>query len=363
VQLRVKHNINLTPLCADKAIYHLALTPLEPIQLDYEPGDWLTLQFENQQAWVQAVLTKLGLSGEEELELRRAGKVSAHEALLRHLEISQLNPALLNKIQRQYQLGDWADRQAMMDYAYGRDIVDLLAVFPELCELGLEFLKLLAPLAPRYYSIASTPVAVGNEVHLLVKLVAYVNTTVGRRMHYGVASYAISQLQSGERVECELKANPTFKLPQSPDLPIIMIGAGTGIAPFIGFIQQRIAQRASGRNLLFFGETHQACSFLFEDELTAWQQAGQIELFTAFSRDQPEKCYVQHRVQAYKQVLWSLMEQGAHLYICGSQQGLTQGVTETWLDMIMEFSVCDREGALQIWQAWRKSKRLQMDVY
>lgn len=223
MRLIVKSNQNLTPLCEDKAIYHLVLIPEPGERLEYQPGDWLTIQAANQMEWVEPLLECLGLTGDESIELRRVGSVSAREALHKHLEISQLNPAILNKLQRQYQLGDWADRQAMMDFAYGRDILDLLDAFPSLGSLGIEFLNLLSPLGPRYYSIASAMEAVGNEVHLVVKLVSYVNEHVSSRVHLGVASYAISRLSAGVEVEAEFKPTPTFQLPEESDTPIVMI--------------------------------------------------------------------------------------------------------------------------------------------
>lgn len=363
MQLQVKQLINLTPACDDKTIYHLVLTPSAGETLHYEPGDWLTLTVKNQPEWVEALLQRLRLSGDELVEVRRAGQVSSRMALTEYLEISQLNPAILNKLQRQYQLGDWADRQAMIDYAYGRDILDLLDAFPSLCELGAEFLTLLSPLAPRYYSIASAQVAVGNEVHLLIRLVEYQNSSVSGRMHYGVASYAVSQLQIGDGVEVELKSNPTFKLPANHQTPIIMLGAGTGLAPYIAFMQQRAAQADSGHNWLFFGETHRACSFLFGELLQAWQTQGKLLLNTAFSRDQAEKHYVQHEIAQHQTALWDWLQQGAHLYLCGSQEQLAKGVEAAFIELFRECGEMSEPEARDYWQALRKARRLQLDVY
>jgi len=363
MRFRVTSNQNITPLCQDKDLFHLVLVPENSSRVDYQPGDWLTLQLPNQQEWIEALLQALSLNGDETIELRRAGWISVAEALTHHLEISQLNPAILNKLQRQHNIGDWPDRQAMMDYAYGRDVFDLLEAFPILKTWGLEFLSLLAPLAPRYYSIASAATAFQNEIHLVVKHVCYSNTEISNRTHQGVASTAIRLLSSNDCVEGELKSNPTFKLPKDPNTPIIMLGAGTGIAPYIGFLQQRLAEKTTGENWLFFGETQQACSFLFEGFLTECIEQGQLNLFTAFSRDQSEKIYVQDRIKQQAEPLWALINQGAHIYICGSQYGLAEGVKQAWLELIMQFDQVDLETAQQTWQAWRKQKRLQLDVY
>ena len=366
MQFRVISNLNITPLCQDKDIYHLVLQPKNGQRLDYQPGDWLTLQASNQPQWVQALLAELSLSGEELIELRRVGQVSVKQALTHHLEISQLNPAILNKIQRQYELGDWLDRHAMMDYARGRDILDLLQSFTPLKALGLEFIALLSPLAPRYYSIASAAQSVGSTIHLVVKLVTYFpdeDCRVVNRRHYGVASYSVSQLQVEEVVTGEIKSNSTFKLPLDSNIPIIMIGAGTGVAPYIGFIQQRVADNASGQNTLFFGETHQACSFLFGDDLQACQKAGQLNLFTAFSRDQAEKNYVQDVMHQQAEHLWKQIEQGAIIYICGDQHSLAKSVENSWIELIMRFENVDLQTAQSTWKSWRQQKRVQLDVY
>ncbi|MEA3404804.1 MAG: hypothetical protein U9R28_03575 [Pseudomonadota bacterium] len=214
----VKSNQNITSQCQDKSIFHLVLTTEEQ-PLNYQAGDWLTIQASNQTEWVDEILEQLSLTGDELIELRRVGSVSCREALTHQLEISQLNPAIFNKLQRQHQIGSWSDRQAMMDEAYGLDILDLLNRFPELKKWGIEFLLLLAPLGPRYYSIASSPIAVGSEVHLVVKQVEYCNSTSSKRVHHGVASTAISLLKVGDEIEGELKFNPTFKLPEDSATP------------------------------------------------------------------------------------------------------------------------------------------------
>lgn len=361
MRFRVKSNQNITSQCQDKSIFHLVLASEEQ-SLNYQAGDWLTVQASNQVEWVDEILNQLSLTGDELIELRRVGSVSSREALTHHLEISQLNPAIFNKLQRQHQIGNWPDRQAMMDEAYGQDILDLLNRFPELKRWGVEFLTLLAPLGPRYYSIASSPIAVGNEVHLVAKQVEYVGKH-SQRLHQGVASTAVSLLKVGDEVEGDIKSNPTFKLPENAKTPIIMIGAGTGIAPFIGFLQQRLAENKEGKNLLFFGETQQACSFLFEDFLQDCVQQQKLDLFTAFSRDQTEKIYVQDRMQQLAENVWQQIQQGAYIYICGSQHGLAQGVEKFWIDLIVQFQNVDVDTAKQVWQRWRKEKRVQLDVY
>ena len=365
MNLSVAANTCLTGNSIDKSIYYLTLRiPQNSAEnLSYEAGDWLTVQPENSSEMVSGILEELALTGDETIELRRAGLVTSKQALQKHLEITQLNPAILNKLQRQMGLGDWADRQAMMDYAFGRDILDLLALFPELKELGLEFFSFLSPLAPRYYSIASAPVNAA-EVSILYKAVQY---KTNQRMRYGVASSMLQNCKQNEVLQVELKSNPTFKLPANSETPIIMVGAGTGLAPYIGFMQSReqsvLSGALAGEALLFFGETYQKTNCLFCDEFERWQDQGLVDCSYAFSRDQADKIYVQQRIVEQSEKVWTLMNSGAHFYICGSQTQLARSVQQTMLELFQSHGSMSAEGAKEFWLALKREKRLQMDVY
>ncbi|MEA1989518.1 MAG: NADP oxidoreductase [Pseudomonadota bacterium] len=365
MNLSVIANTCLTDNSVDKSIYYLTFSiPQNSAEsLSYEAGDWLTVQPENSSEMVSDILQELALTGNETIELRRAGLVTSKQALQKHLELTQLNPAILNKLQRQMGLGDWADRQAMMDYAYGRDILDLLALYPELKELGLEFLAFLSPLAPRYYSIASAPIT-RAEVSILYKAVQY---QTNQRMRYGVASSMLQNCKPGENLQVELKSNPTFKLPKNSETPIIMVGAGTGLAPFISFMQSREQcarlGELTGEALLFFGETHQKTNCLFCDEFKRWQGQGLVDCYYAFSRDQAEKVYVQHRIVEQAEKVWALINSGAHFYICGSQTPLAESVKQAMLELFQSQGAMSAEEAQEFWSTLKRNKRLQMDVY
>ena len=359
MQFTVIKNTPLTPQSPDKSVFHLVLSATSNAPLitadDYQTGDWLALDSVNQSGLVDVILELLDLLGSEVTTLRRIGEVTARQALQEHLEITQLNPAILNKLQRQYQMGDWSDRQAMMDYAQDRDIIDLLTAFPALKEMGIDFLRLLSPLAPRYYSIASQ-VDNQGQVAVVYKQVIYEREG---RVREGVASRYLSLLKPGDVIEGEFKANPTFKLPEDPATPIIMVGAGTGIAPFIGFMQQRSQTDQTNQNYLFFGETNRKTSFLFEEQLLNWQQKDQLQLFTAFSRDQAEKMYVQDLLRQKKVQLASLIKEGAIVYLCGSQTRVAEGVEVLFNEMASEGLL----GEGVDWQSLKTNRQLQMDVY
>jgi len=364
MNLIVKQNTCITPHSKEKSIFYLTFSALDDSEgFNYLPGDWLTVQPQNTSLMVQALLAALNLQGDELLELRRAGLVTVKQALESHLELTQLNPAILNKLQRQLGLGDWSDRQAMMDYAYGRDILDLLELYPQLAKKGVEFLNYLSPLAPRYYSIASAD-AGKNEVSILYKAVEYLN--LGRQ-RFGVASHFLQEAQPGLVVSGELKSNPTFKLPQEANIPIVMIGAGTGLAPFISFMQYRNLQKTNGEKigeaLLFFGETHQKTNCLFCEEIQEWQNQGLVEAFYVFSRDQAKKEYVTQRLLEQSEKLWTLIHNQAEIYICGSQTTLAVSVKEVFIQIFQQQGNMDEEEANAFCKTLRQTKRLQLDVY
>ncbi|MBN2646612.1 MAG: NADP oxidoreductase [Thiotrichales bacterium] len=360
MQLIVSSQKLLTENSTLKSVYLLSLHPLPGQILDYQAGDWLAMQAQNPPALVEQLLQRLNLTPEQLVTLPRLGQMSVHQALSEALEITQLNPAILNKLQRQLQLGDWPDRTAMMAHAYGRDILDLLDEFPQLAQMGGEFLNWLSPLAPRYYSIAS---ASTTEIRLLYKAVRY--HFLGRDKQ-GAASCYLAERVPGDLLHAQCKPNPLFKLPKDPKVPIIMVAAGTGLAPFLGFMQARSAQQAEaklGENWLFFGETERAHACLACDELTAWQAEGQLQLHCVFSRDGGPMRYVQDIMQVQEQALWTLWQAGAILYVCGSQQTLAPAIEALWCGWFEQRLGLDPEDAYAHWQTARKQKRIQLDVY
>ncbi len=316
----------------------------------WTPGDWFLVQPHNPQTVVADVLAALGLSGAERIELRRQGEMTAEEALAAHLEITQLDPAVLNRLQRKHGIGDWADRAQMAAYAQGRNLADLLCDWPQARALELALLPLLSPLAPRYYSIASSPRATPGEVHLLFR---EVGRTVCDRYHPGAATHMLAQLRAGDHVMGRVQPNRHFRLPEDGGLPVIMIGAGVGLAPFMGFVAHRLAQGDEGENWLFFGETHRDRTFLCRSQLETWVEMGRLHLVTAFSRDQAEKCYVQHRLKEYGDVLVKQVDSGAHVYLCGDKRRMAPVVLQTLTDVLGERRMA----------ALKAEKRLKTDVF
>lgn len=332
---------------ADKQVYCLKLACHDP----YEPGDWLMVQPENPEPIVQKVLKALSLTGAEMLTLRRYGEeVTAYEALKYHLEITQLDPAVLHRLQREEGIGPWPDRQAMIAYAQGKNLLDYLCDYPEVRALGMKLLSKLSPLVPRYYSIASSALASPGEVHLLFRVVE--RDVCGQR-YEGATTSMMAHLKPGEQVKGRLQWNKNFKLPTDAACPIIMIGPGVGLAPFMGFIAHRAAQKVTGENWLFFGETHRDKTFLCRDQLEAWVEQGVLKLSTAFSRDQTEKIYVQHRLREHADEVRAWVEKGAYIYLCGDKHRMAPDVLAALEEILGKSCLA----------ALKAEKRLQMDVF
>ncbi len=365
MKLTLVEKQNQTPQ-ADKTVWCVTFKYQE--EAHYQPGDWLTLKVSNSPVLIAEIKQKLGLTGQERVTLRRVGEVSVDEALTNHLEISQLNPAILNKLQRQYfdylDGYSWTDRQQMMEYAYGRDILDLLNAFPKLSSLKTELLTLLSPLAPRYYSIASCETVHPQQVRLLIRQVVY---ETHHRIHYGVASNYIALMKLGEQIEGDFLSNRNFKLPESSETPIIMIAAGVGLAPFLGFLEAREQQKQAGQtvgeNWLFFGETHQETTFLCRSELDAWQQQGLLKLTTAFSRDGEEKAYVQHRLLEAGEAVYQQLQAGAVMYVCGSKDKLAPAIEKSLQQILQQYAGLSEEASVERVQQLKQTQQLQMDVY
>jgi len=332
--------------------------------LDFQPGDWVTVTGTNQPAWVDAILAQLQLSPDTPVSLRRAGQVSAREALTHHLEITLLDPALLGKLTRQFGYTDWPDRDAMRAYADSRDLLDLLIEYPDIAEMGEQLLPLLTPLLPRYYSIASAPNPTApTQFDILFKQLEIQHR--GRTRH-GVTSTSLAHAQPGDLFDIAIKPNPQFRLPADPATPITMIAAGTGLAPFLSFMQARVAQGANN-NQLYFGETHAQQRFLAQQQLTAWQQAGLLNLDTAFSRDpqpddHPSPYYVQHAL-IHQQAWLNAWQEGGHIYVCGSKQGLAKGVEGAIKQAWLAAGIYPASAVEQAWLDARKAGRIQLDVY
>jgi sulfite reductase (NADPH) flavoprotein alpha-component len=321
-------NVRLSKPGSAKDVRHFEIS-LDGSGLGYEVGDALGVMPVNCPGLVNDVLAALRCTGEETVTVREQS-VSFREALARCFDLRKPTEDLLAAAARRIPGSELArllspERSAeLKSWLWGREVVDILHLggdpFPP-----LEFLGLLRTLAPRLYSISSSPKVHPGEVHLTVSAVRYESH---RRARKGVAStFLADRVNDGECVGVFVQASHGFKPPVSGDTPMIMVGPGTGIAPFRAFLEERQATSATGRNWLFFGEQKRDRDFLYEEELTGWLQDGHLtRLDLAFSRDQAEKIYVQDRMLEQAAELWSWLEAGAHFYVCGDASRMAKDV-------------------------------------
>ncbi|WP_427921509.1 diflavin oxidoreductase [Streptomyces sp. cg40] len=323
--------------------------------ITYEAGDALAVVPLNDEALVRALLDHLGASTDEE----------AARLLRTEREIRTPSKELIADLVERAPSGELAavvahgDRSDLDSWLWGRDILDLLRDAGPTAPTLTELLPLLRPLQARQYSISSSPLAHPDRIHLTVASVRY-----GR--HRGVAStYLADRTGNGDTgVGIYLQPNPTFGVPADDDTPMVMIGPGTGIAPFRGFLHERAARGATGRNWLFFGDRHRETDFVYEDELGELRQRGVLtELDLAFSRDQAEKVYVQTRMRERSRELYAWLEDGAHVYVCGDASRMAKDVEAALLAVVAEQRGRGDDDAAEYLADLRRAKRYVRDVY
>ncbi|MEW1718146.1 sulfite reductase subunit alpha [Streptomyces sp. NPDC093109] len=331
--------------------------------ITYEAGDALAVVPLNDDALVGALLTHLGASGDEEADGRPLADILRTDREIR----TPSKDLIADLVERAPSSGlasvvAHGDRSDLDSWLWGRDVLDLLrdagSAAPGLAEL----LPLLRPLQARQYSISSSPLAHPDRVHLTVASVRY---GTPHRTYAGVAStYLADRVGEDTSAGIYLQPNASFGVPADDDAPMIMIGPGTGIAPFRGFLHERAARGASGRNWLFFGDRHRATDFVYEDELTRLRESGVLtELDLAFSRDQTEKVYVQTRMRERSRELYGWLEDGAHLYVCGDASRMAKDVEAALLDVIAEQRGRGGDDAAEYLANLRRAKRYVRDVY
>lgn len=343
-----------------KDIRHIEIT-LEESGITYQAGDALGVWFDNDAALVDELLVLTGLTGSE---ATAHGELRA--ALTRHFELTRLHGGFITG------LAEISDHAALKDLAGDKaqvnalvasaQVVDVLKRFPT--PLSAEQLTgLLRPLTPRLYSIASSQHEVEEEVHLTVGVVRYPQQD-GTVRSGAASSYLADRLEEGAEVRVFVEHNDNFRLPADPATPVIMIGPGTGIAPFRAFMQEREAQAAPGKNWLVFGNPNFTQDFLYQVEWQRYVKSGLLsKISLAFSRDQAEKIYVQDRLRQEGAELFAWLEQGAHLYVCGDANRMAKDVQEALLDVIAQHGHKSREEAEEYVSELRRAKRYQRDVY
>lgn len=365
----VIRNITLSRPQSAKDVRQLVFD-LPEATVDYQAGDAIGVWPHNNEQFVDEWLTVTGLDGHTEVEVADHGAMSLRTALTDRFEIAHISPDLLRFVQqrtvdagaaaRLSELMRTENKAALADWSWGRQAVDLLAQAPVHASVD-EWLSVLKPLQPRLYSISSSPKVHPGEVHLTVSPVRYNFQGVPRR---GVCSTYLADRAPRDRIAVYVRTSKNFRPPSDPQTPMIMIGPGTGIAPFRGFLQERRALGHTGPNWLFFGEQHAATDFYYRDEIQAMHTDGLLtELDLAFSRDQREKVYVQHLMRKRGAELWSWLQDGAQLYVCGSADPMAKDVDQAICDIAAEHGKLGAEAARAFVQALSTDKRYHRDVY
>ena len=350
VEAEVTEHINLNSSRSDKETIHLELT-FDGATPAYKPGDSLDLFAENDPAYVDDLLRAAELSTDAALRTE----------LIKSRDVTTLSLKTVETFANfgQRYVKELVGTGAAKAWIAGRQLIDLVQQFP--VKLDAEKLRALTrPLAPRAYSIASSRSEVGEEAHLLISAVRY--QTHGRARQ-GVASNYAAGLKKGARVRVKLKPNKHFTLP-APDRDIVMVGPGTGVAPFRAFVQERRATEAKGRNWLFFGDRTFTHDFLYQLE---WQDAlkdgGLARMDVAFSRDTPEKVYVQNRIWDKRRDLVEWLDGGANFYVCGDMNAMAKDVRATLVRAYADVKSLSTEAAEAAVAQLERDKRYQQDVY
>lgn len=332
--------------------------------LTYQAGDALGVWFNNDPALVEEVLTAVALDGDQQITYQN-NSLTLRQALTEHFELTQNTARFVKgyaELNPQAELQALiADPQQLQDYVAATPLVGVLQTYPT--KLTAEqLISLLRPLTPRLYSIASAQSEVGEEVHLTVGVVRYQFN--GKTYTGGASGFLGERLGEDEEVKVFVESNPNFRLPQDPTRNIIMVGAGTGIAPFRAFMQQRAADEASGENWLIFGNQTFTEDFLYQQEWQDYAKQGLLNRYHfAWSRDQQQKIYVQDKIREQAETLWQWLQQGAYLYVCGDANKMAKDVEQALLDVISQQGNLTEEQAEDYLADLREEKRYQRDVY
>jgi len=360
-------NVLLNGTGSAKETLHIELD-LEGSGLEYEAGDALAVVPVNSADVVADILDATGLDGAAKVTPKGGQETSLIEALTNDLDITALSRAVAKKymalsdITALKNLMSEEDKTQFKEYAVGRQIIDLLTDYPDPNLTPQSFVDCLRKLPPRLYSIASSPKAHEGEVHLTVAAVRYSTFDKDRK---GVAStYLADFAKEGEKVKIYVHKNKNFRLPEDGSKPVIMVGPGTGIAPFRAFIEERGETNATGETWLFFGDQHYSYDFLYQLELQDHLKDGSLtKIDVAFSRDQPEKIYVQDKMRERAAEIYTQLESGAYFYVCGDATYMAADVHQALIDIVKEEGGKSEEDATAYVDQLKKDKRYQRDVY
>jgi sulfite reductase (NADPH) flavoprotein alpha-component len=336
--------------------------------LQYEVGDSMGIFPQNNPKHVEELLEALHFSGDEQVTTKEGETFSLREGLLKRFHIKDPSKQFLEAVVQRSAAQELQelmqpDRKADLDrYLWGMEIIDFLLDHPSLRFTVEEFVATLRKLQPRLYSIASSLKAFPEQVHFIIATVRY--ESHGRQREGVASTYLADRLNSEDRLPMFVHVAKGFRLPEDPSTPIIMVGPGTGIAPFRAYLQERQATGASGKNWLFFGEQRANCDFFYQTEFAKAQKCGLLSRFdTAFSRDQAHKIYVQHRLLEHSREVFAWLEEGAHFFVCGDAARMAKDVDVALHQIVEREGGKTSEQAAEYIENLRQQKRYKRDVY
>ena len=360
----VFENINLNGRGSNKETRHLEIS-LEESGLTYKPGDALGILPKNDSELVELLLKELKWNPEESVVIEEGQNLSFKESLTSYFEITVLTKGLVQKVGELSSNGDLQklinDDEQLKEYMDGRDLIDLVRDFGPWGSSAQEFVSVLRKIPTRLYSIASSLEANPEEVHLTIGVLQY---EAHGRARKGVCSNLTAGLEPGDKIPVYIHENKNFRLPENPEAPIIMVGPGTGVAPFRSFMQEREEIGATGKSWMFFGDQHFVTDFLYQTEWQKWLKNGVLtNMDVAFSRDSDEKVYVQHRMLQHSKELYQWLQEGAYFYVCGDKDRMAKDVQNTLIEIIEKEGNLNREQAEEYLSELRQQKRYLRDVY
>ncbi len=358
----------LTGAASEKETRHYELD-LSGSGLTYEVGDSLGVFANNDPELVEEILRVLHFTGEEPVTDPEGQTVPIRQALLRNYIITEPSKQLLQACAEKdssaeflREMLDPATKSELDKYVWGRGVIDPLLEFDAARFTPEEFVQVLRKLQPRLYSIASSQKVVGEAVHLTVASVRY--ESFGRARKGVCSTYLADRVGPGNAIPVFVHTAKHFRVPENPETPIIMVGPGTGIAPFRAFLQERSATGAKGKNWLFFGEQRERSDFFYREEFEQYLADGVLtRMDTAFSRDQDYKIYVQHRLAEHGAEIFQWLEEGAIFYVCGDANRMAKDVDTTLHEIVQKHGGRTPEGAVEYIGQMKKDKRYRRDVY
>ncbi len=337
--------------------------------LNFEVGDSLAVYATNDPQLVDEIIHALGAKGDEQVPRPKGEPTTLHQALLRDYSITQPTPKFLKAIAQRASAAPTLTyllapdrKQDLQTYLWGMEVIDFLVEHPSARFTPEEFVGLLTKLQPRLYSVASSLKAYPDQVHFIVDVVTYESHG---RIRKGVCSSFLAERADNVAVPVFPSIAKHFHLPEGPDVPIIMVGPGTGVAPFRAYLQERRATGAKGKNWLFFGSQHQSCDFAYGEEFEAFKKEGLLtRLDCAWSRDQADKIYVQHQMNDNAAEIWKWLDgEGAHFFVCGDAKRMAKDVDATLRKIVQDQGGKTVDQANEYVEKLKSDKRYKRDVY